>query len=59
MSDNIDDPAEAFQKYRSQLDSYAAALAAQDMRVLGVGINWIRLGVVTLRDVANADRQKC
>ncbi len=58
-SDNIDDPAEAFQKYRSQLDSYAAALAAQDMRVLGVGINWIRLGVVTLRDVANADRQKC
>ena len=58
-SDKIDDPAEAFQKYRSQLDSYAAALAAQDMRVLGVGINWIRLGVVTLRDVANADRQKC
>jgi len=58
-SDNIDDPADAFQKYRSQLDSYAAALAAQDMPVLGVGINWIRLGVVTLRDVANADRQKC
>ena len=58
-SDNIDDPAEAFQKYRSQLDLYAAALAAQDMHVLGVGINWIRLGVVTLHDLATADRRKC
>ena len=53
-SDNIDDPAEAFQKYRGQLDAYATALRAQDMRVLGVGINWIRLGVVTLRDAAPA-----
>ena len=53
-SDKIDDPAEAFQKYRSQLDSYANALAAQDMQVLGVGINWIRLGVVTLLDDAPA-----
>ena len=56
-SDNIDDPAEAFQKYRGQLDAYAAALTAQDMHVLGVGINWIRLGVVTLRDVAAAGRE--
>ena len=47
-SDNIDDPAEAFQRYSNQLDAYAMALAAQDMHVLGVGINWIRLGVVTL-----------
>lgn len=56
-SDNIDDPAEAFQKYRGQLDAYATALTAQDMRVLGVGINWIRLGVVTLRDAAPAGRK--
>ena len=56
-SDNIDDPAEAFQKYRGQLDAYATALTAQDMRVLGVGINWVRLGVVTLRDVAPAVRK--
>ncbi len=47
-SDNIDDPAEAFQRYSNQLDAYAMALAAQDMHVLGVGINWIRQGVVTL-----------
>ena len=47
-SDNIDDPAEAFQRYGNQLDAYAMALAAQDMHVLGVGINWIRQGVVTL-----------
>jgi len=57
-SDNIDDPAEAFQKYRSQLDSYALALSDQQMHVLGIGINWIRLGVVTLHDLATADRQK-
>ena len=56
-SDNIDDPAEAFQKYRGQLDAYATALTAQDMRVLGVGIHWIRLGVVTLRDAAPAGRK--
>ena len=56
-SDNIDDPAEAFQKYRGQLDAYATALTAQDMHVLGVGIHWIRLGVVTLRDVAPAGRK--
>ena len=47
-SDNIDDPAEAFQRYSNQLDAYATALTAQDMHVLGVGINWIRLGVVSL-----------
>ena len=57
-SDNIDDPAAAFQKYRGQLDAYAAALTAQEMHVLGVGINWIRLGVVTLRDVAPAGRKR-
>ncbi len=56
-SDNIDNPAEAFQKYRGQLDAYATALTAQDMHVLGVGINWIRLGVVTLRDAAPAGRK--
>ena len=56
-SDNIDDPAEAFQKYRGQLDAYATALTAQDMHVLGVGIHWIRLGVVTLRDVAPSGRK--
>ena len=55
-SDNVTDPVAAFQRYGSQLDAYAKALAAQDMRVLGVGINWIRLGVVTLRDGASADR---
>ena len=57
-SDNIDDPAEAFQKYRGQLDSYAAALAAQNMHVLGVGINWIRLGLVTLHDIEPAGHQR-
>jgi ATP-dependent exoDNAse (exonuclease V) beta subunit len=53
-SDNIEDPAEAFQRYRNQLTAYAAALAAQDMHVLGVGINWIRLGVVTLSPMQSA-----
>ena len=47
-SDNIDDPGEAFQRYSNQLDAYATALTAQDMHVLGVGINWVRLGVVSL-----------
>lgn len=47
-SDNIDDPGEGFLRYSNQLNAYAKVLAAQGNHVLGVGINWIRLGVVTL-----------
>lgn len=46
-SDRTDDPAAAFQKYRRQLGAYAQALAAQQTKVLGVGIHWIRRGEVT------------
>ena len=46
-SDRIEDPTEAYQKYRPQLGAYVDALASQGTKVLGVGIHWIRLGVVT------------
>ena len=46
-SDRIEDPTEAYQQYRPQLGAYVDALASQGTKVLGVGIHWIRLGVVT------------
>ena len=52
-SDRIDDPAEAFQKYRRQLDAYVRALKGQQKKVLGVGIHWIRRGEVTWRETAS------
>ena len=53
-SDLVDDPVEAFGNYRAQLASYAAALTKEGKTVLGVAINWTRLGVVTSQNLESS-----
>ncbi len=48
-SDRIEDPVDAFQRYRPQLEAYARALAAEGRTVLGTGLNLIRTGRVVLQ----------
>lgn len=45
-SDQVDEPEQAFNSYRPQLESYAALLRSMGHNVLGMGINWIRRGEV-------------
>jgi len=45
-SDQVDDPAMAFNSYRPQLECYAKLLRSMGHNVLGLGINWIRRGEV-------------
>ena len=47
-SDRVEDPVAGFQKYRTQIQAYVQAVAAQGTTVLGAGINWIRRGEVCL-----------
>ncbi len=47
-SDQIDDPEEAFNSYRPQLEAYVYSLSSAGEKVLGIGINWIHSGVVVL-----------
>ena len=47
-SDRIEDPEAAFNRYRPQLDAYVHALSGAGENELGIGINWIRFGVVVL-----------
>ena len=48
-SDQVDDPALAFEGYRAQLESYAAALSKDGKTVLGIAINWARRGEVVMQ----------
>ena len=48
-SDSIGDPEEGFSHYKPQLLSYAELLESMGKIVLGIGINWIRLGETSLR----------
>ena len=50
-SDQIDGPEAAFLNYTPQLESYAISLSNAGEKVLGMGINWIRLGKVVLSPV--------
>jgi len=52
-SDLIEDGCEAYNQYRSQLLSYANALASEGFVVLGVGINWIRKSDVVVEQLKN------
>lgn len=45
-SDQVADNAEGARQYLGQLETYAAALAARGLRVRGLGLHWIRQGVV-------------
>ena len=47
-SDQVDDPEQAFNSYRPQLECYATLLQSMGHNVLGTGINWIRGGEVVL-----------
>lgn len=47
-SDQVDDREAAFDSYLPQLECYAKLLQSMGHTVLGIGINWIRPGVVTL-----------
>ncbi len=47
-SDQVEDPAQAFAIYAPQLAAYAAALEVEGQRVLGVGVNCVRRGVVMI-----------
>ena len=47
-SDQVEEPELAFNSYRSQLECYATLLGSMGYNVLGIGINWIRLGEVVL-----------
>jgi ATP-dependent helicase/nuclease subunit A len=47
-SDQIENPEAAFIGYRPQLECYANLLQSMGHKVLGVGINWIRLGAIVL-----------
>ena len=47
-SDQVDDPELAFNIYRPQLECYATLLRSMGHNVLGMGINWIRRGEVSL-----------
>lgn len=53
-SDGALEPEQGFAHYRPQLQAYADALHAGGQRVQGVGINWIRRGVLTLWDWTQA-----
>ncbi len=48
-SDQVDEPEEAFNHYRSQLACYSSLLQSMGHNVLGIGIHWIRRGVVVLQ----------
>jgi ATP-dependent exoDNAse (exonuclease V) beta subunit len=48
-SDQVDDTALAFEGYRAQLESYAAALSKEGKTVLGIAINWARRGEVVMQ----------
>ncbi|MCY4656068.1 MAG: UvrD-helicase domain-containing protein [Gammaproteobacteria bacterium] len=48
-SDQVDDPTQEFTKYQSQLESYAVALSKEGKSILGIAINWIRRGEVSLQ----------
>jgi ATP-dependent exoDNAse (exonuclease V) beta subunit len=47
-SDQVEDPVIAFAGYLPQLLDYAAALADEGRTLLGMGINWIRRGELSL-----------
>lgn len=47
-SDQVEDAEEAFNSYRPQLECYSNLLQSMGHNVLGIGINWIRRGVVVL-----------
>ena len=47
-SDQIEDLKAAFYSYRPQLECYAKLLQSMGHTVLGLGINWIRRGMVVL-----------
>ena len=47
-SDQVDEPEQAFNHYRPQLECYSNLLQSMGHNVLGVGINWIRRGEVVL-----------
>jgi ATP-dependent helicase/nuclease subunit A len=47
-SDQLTDAAEAFARYLPQLNAYAAGLEAAGRKVAGVGVHWMRYGVVDL-----------
>ncbi len=51
-SDQTENPVEAFRAYQAQLESYADALTAEGRMVLGIAINWIHRGEVTLMRLA-------
>jgi len=46
-SDKVDDVVNAFNGYQEQLNSYKYLLESAGEKVLGVGINWIKEGVIT------------
>ena len=48
-SDQVVDPLASFVGYLPQLEAYAQALAQQGFVVLGVAVNWMRRGEVTLQ----------
>jgi beta-glucosidase/6-phospho-beta-glucosidase/beta-galactosidase len=48
-SDQVDDPVEAFNHYKPQLECYSNLLQSMGHNVLGIGINWIRRGAVVLQ----------
>ena len=48
-SDQVDDPALAFEGYRAQLESYAVALSKEGNTVLGIAINWTGCGEVVMQ----------
>lgn len=53
-SDRVEDPEAGFQRYRTQIQAYVQAVAAQGTKVLGAGINWIRRGEVYIEPASAA-----
>ena len=48
-SDQVEEPEESFNLYRPQLECYSHLLQSMGHNVLGIGINWIRWGVVVFQ----------